>query len=93
MIGTCIRQLREEKGYLLRQMSALLDVDPTILSKMERGERPFKRENILKVAEVCEIDKDELLKQWLADRICEIVKDEDFAEESLKMALDRINML
>lgn len=93
MIGAYIRQLREEKGYLLRQMSALLNINPTILSKIERGEQLFKRENILKVAETCEIDKDELPKQWLADRICEIVKDKDFAEESLKMALDRINVL
>lgn len=85
MIGTYIRQLREEKGYLLRQMSALLDVDPTILSKMERGERPFKRENILKVAEVCGIDKDELLKQWLADKIAQVIKGEELGMDAIEL--------
>lgn len=85
MIGSHIRQLREEKGYLLRQMAALLDVDPTILSKMEREERPFKKENIMKVAEVCRIDKEELLTMWLADKICNIVEGEYVALNAIEL--------
>lgn len=87
MIGTYIRQLREERGYLLRQMSALLDVDPTILSKMERGERPFKRDNILKVAEVCGINKDELLKQWLADKIAQVIDGEELGMDAVELVM------
>lgn len=70
MIGVYVRQIREEKGYLLRQMAALLEVDSTILSKMERGERPFKREYIIKIANVCSCDEEKLLITWLADKIC-----------------------
>jgi len=86
MIGLYIRKLREERGYLIRQMAALLDIDPTILSKMERGERPFKKENIIKVAEVCNFDKEELLTMWLADKIYDVVKDEDVALEAIELA-------
>lgn len=45
MTGVYVRQIREEKGYLLRQMAVLLDVNPTILCKMEREKRPFKYEH------------------------------------------------
>ena len=86
MIGSDIRQLREDKGYLLRQMAALLDVDATILSKMERGERSFKREQIIKIAEVCEANEDELMIKWLADKICEVVKGENVAIDAIELA-------
>ena len=86
MVGSYIRQLRENKGYLLRHMAALLDVDATILSKMERGERSFKREHIIKIAEVCEINEDELMTKWLADKICEAVKGEVLAIKAIELA-------
>lgn len=91
MIGLQIRKLREKRGYLLRQMAALLDVDPTILSKMEREERPFKKENILKVAEICSINAEELLTVWLADKICDVVKDENIALKAIKLAENQVD--
>ena len=87
MIGSYIRQLREDKGYLLRQMAALLDVDATILSKMERGERSFKREQIIKIAEACGSDEDNLLTLWLADKITRIIDDERCAIQALDFVM------
>ena len=89
MIGSYIRQIREDKGYLLRQMAALLDIDPTILSKMEREERPFKREQIIKIAELCASDKDRLLTMWLADKVCNILGDEECAIDALNLAKEQ----
>lgn len=86
MTGAYVRQIREEKGYLLRQMAALLDVDPTILSKMEREERPFKREQILKFASICELDEEKLVTMWLADKICNMVGDDECALNALDLA-------
>jgi len=34
-IGTILRELREAKGLLLREVGAKLSLDPTILSKIE----------------------------------------------------------
>ena len=45
-IGEILRKRREEKGLLLRQVAALLDVDTAILSKIERGERKAKKEQM-----------------------------------------------
>lgn len=37
--GSWLRQLREERGEILRVTAAAIDVDSTLLSKIERGER------------------------------------------------------
>ncbi len=39
-----IKQLREDNGLLQRKVAAALDVDAGLYSKIERGERPAKRE-------------------------------------------------
>lgn len=52
IIGQHLRELREEKGLLLRQVAAFLEVDTAYISKIERGEKNIKREFILKLAEL-----------------------------------------
>ncbi len=89
MIGLHIRQLREEKGYLLRQMAAILDVDATILSKMERGERSFKREHIVKIAQECGCNEDDLLTMWLANKISSVIENEKCAIEALDLVKEQ----
>ncbi|KOH42793.1 helix-turn-helix domain-containing protein [Sunxiuqinia dokdonensis] len=84
--GDIIRKKREEKGMLLRQLAAMIDVDTAILSKVERGERKAKREQVIKLANLLDTDTDELLTMWLADRVYGIVKDEETAEGALKVA-------
>lgn len=42
-IGDKLRKLREENEMPLRKVAALLDIDVSILSKMERGEDHFQK--------------------------------------------------
>ena len=42
IIGKKLRELREQKGLLLRQVAASLEVDTAYISKMERGEKNIK---------------------------------------------------
>jgi len=71
--GKRIRELREAKAkaaprFTLRQFAKMVDVSPTFLSKMERGEfDPPRPEKIKKMAELLEVDADELLA--LAGRV------------------------
>ena len=55
--GEIIREKREKKRLLLRHVSAQLDIDTAILSKIERGERKATREQITKLADILELDK------------------------------------
>ena len=81
-----IKELRESQGLLQRQLSAQLEIDTPMFSKIERGERRAKREQVLKIAELLKVDEQELLALWLADQILEITTDEEQALQALKMA-------
>lgn len=89
--GDRIRELRTKQKLLLRQVASKLDVDTSIVSKMEKGDRPIKKEQINILAEILKVNKDELLILWLADQLYDVVKDEKLANEALKLAEQKIN--
>lgn len=81
--GRRIRELRETKRLLLRQIAANLETDTAHISKLERGERKAKKEQVLKLAQMLNADLDELLTFWLSDQVYELVKNEKNAIEAL----------
>jgi transcriptional regulator with XRE-family HTH domain len=87
-----IRQLREEKQLLQRQVSAALEMDNALYCKMERGDRITKREQVVKLALLFEIDPDTLLSLWLADKInIAIGEEKDLALQALKIVQQKMN--
>ena len=88
-IGEKLRELRENKELPLRKVSALLDIDVAILSKMERGERKITKEVVLKLADIYDYNADELLVSFLSDKILYEIQDEDLGIEALKVAEER----
>ena len=88
MIGAKIRELREENNILLRQLAAQLEMDTAMLSKMERGERFFKRENILALAKIFNQNSQDLLVLWLADKVMKTIKDDDYKIEAVEFTLN-----
>ena len=85
-LGSLIRKEREKRKLLLREASALLKIDQAILSKIERNDRKATKEQLLKLSNIYEIDKEELLTIWLADRIYDLVGEEELALKALKVA-------
>jgi transcriptional regulator with XRE-family HTH domain len=82
-LGVRLRELREIKGMLLRQVAACLETDTAHISKLERGERKAKREQIIQLATLLDSDFDELITLWLSDQIYELVKDEKMANDAI----------
>ena len=82
-LGKRIKELREEKGLVQRQLAAALEIDTPMYSKIERGERKPKREQVLQLAELLNTDKDELLTLWLAGQVYEILKGEEQAKATI----------
>ncbi|KAA9349568.1 helix-turn-helix domain-containing protein [Larkinella humicola] len=82
--GEKIRKLRVMQNLLLRQVATKLNVDTSIISKMERGERPIKKEQVSILADILKADKAELLTLWLADQVMDVIKDDPLADEALK---------
>ncbi|RFZ85082.1 XRE family transcriptional regulator [Mucilaginibacter terrenus] len=86
--GERIRKLRESQGLLQRQLAADLEIDTPMFSKIERGERKAKREQVEQLAKLLHTDETQLLSLWLANQIFDFVKDERFASDSLNMVID-----
>ncbi len=84
--GELIREKRELKGFLLREVSTQIGIDTAILSKIERGERKATKEQIIKLADILEIDKSLVLTQYLSEKILYEIQNEDFGMEALKVA-------
>lgn len=84
--GDLIRSKREEQEMLLRHLSAELDIDTAMLSKIERGEKTAKREHIEPLAKLFNIDYNELFSLWLADQVFQLVENEEQALQALQIA-------
>lgn len=91
IIGKKLRELREKKGLLLRQVAAELEVDTAYISKMERGEKNIKKEYITKLSEIYNFDKNELIAIWLADKILDALEDEPVALQAISIAQKHLN--
>lgn len=92
-IGKQIRKLREDQGLPLRKVAAELDIDQSILSKIERGERKASKEQIIQIARIFNVDEKELLINYLSDRVLYDLKDEDLATDALKVAEMKIKYM
>ena len=91
IFGKKIKELREERGLLQRQLSAALEIDTPMYSKIERGERKAKREHVKLIAHELKVDEKELLTIWLADKVLDIVDEEnEIKDEAIKYAQNEI---
>lgn len=91
LLGTRIKELRESKNLLQRQLAAELEIDTPMYSKIERGERIAKREYIILLANLLDAEPKELLSIWLADKILLTIENEDFQTEAINIALKTLN--
>ena len=86
--GNHIRKLRESKGLLQRQLAASLEIDTPMFSKIERGERKAKREQVEKLAMLFDIEMNDLMPIWLADKIYDTIEGESVGFEAVNMVRD-----
>lgn len=91
--GNKIRSLRENQNLLLRQVSSILEMDTAQLSKIERGERQAKKETVMKIASILNIEVKILLTLWLADQIYEVVKDDENALQAIMVVEEKVEYL
>jgi transcriptional regulator with XRE-family HTH domain len=90
--GKRIRFLREKQQLLLRQVASKLEIDIAQLSKIEKGLRQLKREQIPILADILKVNDDELMILWLADQIYAVVKDEKLANEAMQVVENNIRI-
>lgn len=88
--GEKIKKLREANNLLQREVTSQMNIDTPMLSKIERGERKAKKEQVLLFAKLYNVEKDELLILWLADQVVEVVDGEDQALNAMQVAEEEV---
>ena len=91
--GEWLREQREQRKWPLRKVAALLDVDVSIVSRLEKGHRQFQRNYVEKLAQIFDQDAGALLVLYLSDRVAYELVPEDCSDEVLRAAEEKIRYL
>ena len=67
--GEWLRNQREQRNWPMRRVAAQLDVDVSIISRMETGNRQPQRDYVEKLARIFDQDAGALLVLYLSDRV------------------------
>lgn len=85
--GTYLRNIREAKQLPLRKVAAALDIDTSILSKIERNERQAKTEMIPIIAKILEKTEKEIQIEYIKSLILTELGELSYLEDGLKETL------
>ncbi len=88
--GEYLRNRREQLGLPLRKVAAELDIDTSILSKIERSERVATKEMLPKLAKALEIEEKEIEIEFIRSIILSGFGDLKFLKSGLEVTLDAI---
>jgi transcriptional regulator with XRE-family HTH domain len=92
-IGETLRELRESKNLLLREVGAQISLDPTILSKIERDERMPTKEQVESLSDFYSENKNKVILAWLSDKVVYQLDGEELGLEAMKVAEQKIKYL
>lgn len=85
-----LKTLRLKQELLLRQVAAAVDVDTSMVSKFENGERFPTREQIEKLATFFKVPEDDFLIEAFSDKLTYDFNEEPLAIEILKQAIKKL---
>jgi Fic family protein len=85
-----IKAGREKKGILIRELAGILGIDAALVSKFESGARKPTKVQVYKIAQVLDLDADELMVAWLKEKILFEVGNDDLALRAMIAAEEEI---
>ena len=85
-----IKAARDSLQLSQKEVAKAIGVDVPMYSRIERGQRPAKREAIPALSKLLGLDESELLKLWLAEKVYNYVVDEEDAECVLSIVAESI---
>ncbi|WP_425629386.1 helix-turn-helix domain-containing protein [Cellulophaga lytica] len=84
-LGKRLKELRESKGFMQREVGAVIDVDGAFISKIESSEKPINRNHLKKLSTFFQIDEKELQVLWLVDKVNNVLKDEPYKKQVIQL--------
>ena len=88
--GEHLRILRENRSFTLKEVATNIEIDISLLAKIERNERQPNKPLIKKISNFFKVDEKELLNEFLSDQIAYKILDEDADLNILKVAENKI---
>ncbi len=88
--GEQLRLLRETAGMTLREVAANIEIDPSLLAKIERNQRQPTKHLIKNIADFFSVNEKELLEEFLSDQIAYKILDEEADLNILKVAEEKV---
>jgi transcriptional regulator with XRE-family HTH domain len=88
--GEYLRCRREQLGLPLRKVAAELDIDTSILSKIERSERVATKEMLPTLAKTLEVQDKEIQIEFIQSTVLSELGDLEFLADGLKNVLKKL---
>ena len=88
--GEYLRSKREKLGLPLRKVAAELDIDTSILSKIERNERVATKEMLPTLAKTLKIPDKEIQIEFIQSTVLSELGDLEFLVDGLKNLLKKL---
>ena len=74
-VGLRIKETREAKGLTQEELAALVDLSPTHISVIERGQKVPKLDTFVAIANALDVSADSLLRDVVAQSVNGVVTD------------------
>lgn len=91
--GELLKYYRIKNELPLRKVAAQLDIDTSILSKIERGERQANKSIVCMAAKIFELEESDLITEYYSDIIAKKIYLERTSSEILSVAKSKIKYL
>jgi transcriptional regulator with XRE-family HTH domain len=89
-LGDRLRQLRDERNLMQREVGAAIEVDGAFISKVEKNEKPINRNHLGTLSKFFKVEEEELQTLWLTDKIRSMIKNEQLAPVALRKILNEL---
>lgn len=92
--GETVKKLREEKQLPLREVAEALEIDTSMLGKIEKNNRKPTKQLISKIAKYFKVSGKDLIVAFLSDEIAyQVLDEEDLSNEIFKVAEEKVKYL
>jgi len=92
--GETIKKLREERSLTLREVAEALNIDTSMLGKIEKNSRKPTKQVIEKFAYLFNVSGKDLTIAFLSDKVAyQVMGEKEFAIEVLKIAEEKVQYL
>jgi fido (protein-threonine AMPylation protein)/transcriptional regulator with XRE-family HTH domain len=85
-----MKEARVAKGISQKELAALLMIDSSLITRMEKGERLPVRSQVVQIAALLGVAEKKLLVRWMSEKIVRELEHEPFAQEMLIAAEEQV---